>query len=249
MDRPGYALGGCGGRGPGDPSAAFPRRPGRTHVQRAPEAHTQVRRLPQRGAYDRATADAILDEGIVCHVGIVEPDGRPFVMPTGYVRDGDRLLMHGSTASRLMRYLAQGKPACITVTLLDAIVLARSAFHHSMNYRSVVLFGAARRIPPAEVREALRIYMERLVPGRWDESRQPNAKEEAGTLVVEFPITEFSCKARAGPPGDEPEDLEHPAWSGIVPLTVEVGVPQQDPTQRQADVPPHVGRWRPGKRA
>ncbi len=208
---------------------------------------TQVKRLPNRGSSDRTVLDAILDEGIVCHVGMVEGTA-PVVIPTGYVRDGDRLLLHGSTASRLMKYLAAGSDACITVTLLDALVLARSAFHHSMNYRSAVLFGRARRIPPAEVNKALFTYMEHIMPGRWAAVRQPNAKELAGTLVVEFPISEFSCKVRSGPPGDEPEDMAFPCWSGIVSMPIAVEAAQQDPTQAAMTAPANVAGWRPERR-
>jgi uncharacterized protein len=157
--------------------------------------------------------------------------------------------MHGSAASRLMRHLADGKPACVTVTLLDGLVLARSAFHHSMNYRSVVAFGQARPVRDLQAkREALRTYMDRLAPGRWDAARQPNAKEESATLVVEFPLDQASAKVRAGPPKDEPEDMDHPAWSGVVPLRLTAGAPQQDPTQAPADVPPNVAAWRPERR-
>ncbi|MES2155371.1 MAG: pyridoxamine 5'-phosphate oxidase family protein [bacterium] len=208
---------------------------------------TQVRRIPKRGANDRATLDAILDEGIVCHVGFVE-GASPVVIPTGYVRDGDRLLLHGSTASRLMQHLAAGKEVCITVTLLDAVVLARSAFHHSMNYRSAVLFGKARRLPDETKNDVLAVYVERLLPGRWDTIRLPNAKELSGTVVVEFPIDEFSCKSRTGPPGDEPEDMDFPVWAGIVPVPTVVQPATQDPQQKAMPTPPTVAAWRPNHR-
>lgn len=208
---------------------------------------TQVRRLPKRGSADRGVLNAILDEGIVCHVGIVE-GASPAVIPTGFVRDGDRLLLHGSTASRLMQYLAAGKEACITVTLLDAIVLARSAFHHSMNYRSAVLFGRAERIEDAAKNDALFTYMERIMPGRWDAVRLPDAKELAGTLVVGFPIAEFSCKSRIGPPGDEPEDLAFPVWAGIVPMPTVVQPAEQDPAQALRPTPENVKAWRLDRR-
>ena len=208
---------------------------------------TTVRRVPQRGSHDRALLDSILDEGIVAHVGIVDHDA-PVVIPTGYVRDGDRILLHGSTASRLMQALATGRPACLTVTLLDGIVLARSAFHHSMNYRSAVLFGSARRLPDADVPGVLATYVERLLPGRWDTIRLPNAKELAGTMVVEWPITEFSCKMRAGPPGDEPEDLAFPVWAGVIPIPVVAQSPQQDPAQEPYPMPAAVAAWAPTRR-
>ena len=196
---------------------------------------------------DRAALDAVLDEGLVCHVGFVQ-EGQPYVVPTGYVRDGDRILLHGSRASRLMQHLASGAPVCITVTLLDGLVLARSAFHHSMNYRSAVLFGSASPVPPEETDRVLRTYMDRLVPGQWDVARRPNAKELAGTLAVWFPIQEWSVKSRAGPPGDEPEDLGFPSWSGVLPLRLAVDEPRQDPTQEAANPPAHVAAWRPDRR-
>jgi nitroimidazol reductase NimA-like FMN-containing flavoprotein (pyridoxamine 5'-phosphate oxidase superfamily) len=210
---------------------------------------TTIRRIPKRTVTDRAQMEAILDEGIVAHVGFVH-DGAPFVMPTGYVRDGERLLLHGSTASRLMQALAAGADACITVTLLDALVLARSAFHHSMNYRSVVVFGRATPIEGDEAKmAALATYMERLVPGRWDEARRPNRKELAATMVVELPLVEWSCKQRAGPPADEPEDMAWPAWSGIVSLALHAGKPEQDPTQSpKKPAPGHVAQWQPNRR-
>jgi hypothetical protein len=188
------------------------------------QPQTQVRRVPQRGVYDPAAIAAILDEGIVCHVGFVD-EGLPVVIPTGYVRDGARMLLHGSRASRMMRHLASGAPVCVAVTLLDGIVLARSAFNHSMNYRSVVVQGAATPIPDAEAGAVLLAYMERLLPGRWDAVRQPNAKELAGTLVVELPLTAASAKVRTGPPMDDAEDLAFPAWAGVVPLRTVVDAP------------------------
>ncbi|HEX2065789.1 MAG TPA: pyridoxamine 5'-phosphate oxidase family protein [Candidatus Thermoplasmatota archaeon] len=211
------------------------------------QPQTKVRRLPQRGTYDRAAIDAILDEALVCHVGFVD-GGLPVVIPTGFVRDGDRLLLHGSRASRMMRHLASGAPVCVTVTLLDGLVLARSAFHHSMNYRSVVVHGQARPVPDREANAALLAYMERLLPGRWDAVRQPDAKELAGTLVVGLPLAAASAKVRAGPPGDEPEDLGFPAWAGVLPLRTVVGPAEQDPQQAPAPVPPHVSGWRLGPR-
>lgn len=210
-------------------------------------SRTTVRRVPQRGSSDRALLDSILDEGLVCHVGMVEGSS-PVVIPTGYVRDGDRLLLHGSTASRLMQYLASGKEACITVTLLDGLVLARSAFHHSMNYRSAVVFGKGRRIPASEANEMLFTYMERIMPGRWDAVRQPNAKELAGTMVVEVPIIEFSCKVREGPPKDDTEDVALEHWSGVIPMATVTDLPQQDPTQAKAATPQMVLDWRPERR-
>jgi nitroimidazol reductase NimA-like FMN-containing flavoprotein (pyridoxamine 5'-phosphate oxidase superfamily) len=211
------------------------------------EPQTQVRRVPQRGVYDRAAIDAILDEGIVCHVGFVD-EGLPYVIPTGYVRDGNRLLLHGSRASRMMRHLASGAPVCVTVTLLDGLVLARSAFHHSMNYRSVVVHGSAQPIPSEATNALLFRYMERLLPGRWDDVRQPNTKELAGTLAVELPLDAASAKVRTGPPLDEPEDVAFPAWAGVVPLHLAAGTAEQDPQQAKAPAPANVTGWRPERR-
>ncbi|MHB8633061.1 MAG: pyridoxamine 5'-phosphate oxidase family protein [Thermoplasmatota archaeon] len=208
-------------------------------------ARSEVRRLPRRAAYDRATIDTILDEGIVAHVALVE-EGGPVVIPTGYVRSGDRLLFHGSSASRLLNAMAAGQEVCVAVTLLDGLVLARAAFHHSMNYRSVVLFGRAQPILGVEAkRAALREYVERLLPGRWAEVRPPNVKEEAGTLVVEFPIHEASAKVRTGPPMDDPEDASWPAWAGVLPLRLEPSGPVQDPNQGARPLPGYLAGWRP----
>jgi uncharacterized protein len=189
---------------------------------------TEVHRLPLRGAYDRETIDAILDEGLICHVGFVS-DGSPFVIPTGYGRDGDRLLIHGSAASRMLRALSMGAEACITVTLLDGLVLARSAFHHSMNYRSVVVLANGTLIDEPEAKmAALRVITERLVPGRWDDVRQPTPQEMKGTTVLSFPINEASAKVRVGPPKDDEEDYALPIWAGVLPLSLVPGAPIAD---------------------
>ena len=189
---------------------------------------TEVHRLPVRGAYDRETVDAILDEGLICHVGFVS-DGSPFVIPTGYGRDGDRLLIHGSAASRMLRALSMGAEACITVTLLDGLVLARSAFHHSMNYRSVVVLANGTLIDEPETKmAALRVITERLVPGRWDGVRQPTPQEMKGTTVLSFPINEASAKLRVGPPKDDEEDYALPIWAGVLPLSLVPGAPIAD---------------------
>jgi uncharacterized protein len=212
--------------------------------QPPPSQRAQVRRLPERGAYDRQTIDVILDEGLVCHVGLAI-EGQPFVIPMNFGRDGDRLLLHGSAASRLMRGLAAGSPACFTVTLLDGLVLARSAFHHSMNFRSVVLFGKATPVedPPGKI-AALRIISEHLLPGRWDEVRPPNARELAATTVVEVSIEEASAKIRTGPPRDDPEDLAWPVWAGVLPLALLPGAPVPDGAGGGVEAPPHVRDWR-----
>lgn len=190
-------------------------------TQRTPR--TQVRRLPERGAYEQETIYSILDEGLICHVGFVA-DGSPFVIPTGYARQGDMLYVHGSTASRMIRALSLGVEACITVTLLDGLVLARSVFHHSMNYRSVVVLGRGRRIDDdAEKLLALEWITEHLVPGRWREARHPSSQEMKATAVLAFSLAESSAKTRSGPPGDEEEDYALPVWAGVLPLSLAKG--------------------------
>src|SRR5579864_54417 len=166
-------------------------------------ARTTVRRIPKHSSYDRATINSILDEGLICHVGFVD-EGLPYVIPTLYARSGDRLLVHGSAASRLARTLASGSDVCLSVTLLDGIVLARSVFNHSMNYRSVVIFGKASPIEDQqEKKEAMRLFSEHVMPGRWNEARQPTAVELKATLVLSLPIREVSAKLRTGPPVDD----------------------------------------------
>jgi nitroimidazol reductase NimA-like FMN-containing flavoprotein (pyridoxamine 5'-phosphate oxidase superfamily) len=194
-----------------------------------PTVRTRVVREPHRGVYDRATAYQILDEGVICHVGFVA-DGQPFVIPTGYGRSGDNLYIHGSAASRMLRNLDQGVPVCVTVTLLDGLVLARSIFNHSMNYRSVVVLGTAVAVEdPEEKLQALHALSEHILPGRWQEARQPNEKELKATLVMRLPITEFSAKVRQGPPSDDEEDYAFPTWAGVVPLKMVAEPPINDP--------------------
>jgi hypothetical protein len=179
---------------------------------------TQVRRLPKRGVYDREAVYRILDEGLVCHVGFVA-EGKPVVIPTSYGRKGDRLYIHGSTASRMFRALCAGADVCVTVTLADGLVLARSAFHHSMNYRSVVIFGKATSLDdPAAKREALQAFVEHVAPGRWQEIHQPTDKELQVTAVLEIPLEEVSAKVRTGPPIDDEADYALPVWAGVIPL-------------------------------
>ncbi len=190
---------------------------------------TKVVRKPDRGRYDRATVYAILDEALICHVGIVE-DGGPVVIPTAHWRDGDRLYVHGSRASRLLRAMGDGAEVCVTVTLLDGLVLARSGFHHSMNYRSVVIFGKADPVPGrAEKVAALRAFIERLAPGRWDELRPPTDKEIGATEVMALPLVEVSAKVRPGGPVDAEADYAHPVWAGNVPIVQSMGEPVPDP--------------------
>jgi len=194
----------------------------------APTTRTRVVREPDRGVYDREAAYRILDEGFICHVGFIV-DGQPFVIPTSYGRSGDNLFIHGSAASRMLRNLDRGIPVCVTVTLLDGVVLARSIFNHSMNYRSVVLLGTATLVDdPADKLEALRRLSEHILPGRWADSRQPNDKELKATSVLRLPITEFSAKVRQGPPIDDEEDYAFRTWAGVVPLQTVAGAPVPD---------------------
>lgn len=190
-----------------------------------------MRRRPERGSYDAEQAHAILDEGFVAHVGLAGEQG-PVVIPMLYARDGDRLLLHGSPASRLLRSAASGVDVCVTVTLVDGLVLARSAFHHSANYRSVVVFGRATRVQDLdERRAALDVLVEGVVPGRTTEARPPNDKELRGTLVLALPLDELSVKVRTGGPVDEPEDDDLDVWAGVLPLPVVAGPPVPDEAQ------------------
>jgi hypothetical protein len=185
-----------------------------------PTTRSELHRLPKRGSHDWETIHRILDAGFLAHVGFCV-EGQPFVIPTLYGRKGDVLYLHGSAASRMLRQLEQGIPACVTVTLVDGLVLARSAFHHSMNYRSVVAFGTARTVEdPADKRECLRVVSEHLIAGRWQEVREPNEQELKATSVLEFSIEEASAKVRTGPPLDDEEDYGLPVWAGVVPLTM-----------------------------
>jgi nitroimidazol reductase NimA-like FMN-containing flavoprotein (pyridoxamine 5'-phosphate oxidase superfamily) len=195
----------------------------------APSARTRLVREADRAVYDRDAAYRILDEGFICHVGFVV-DGQPFVIPTGYGRVGDNLYIHGSAASRMLRRVDEGLAVCVTVTLLDGLVLARSIFNHSMNYRSVVILGTARAVnDPTEKLEALRLLSEHILPGRWVESRLPNEKELKATLVMRLPIEEFSAKVRQGPPVDDEEDYAFSTWAGVIPLEMVAGNPINDP--------------------
>jgi len=179
--------------------------------------HLRVTREPQRGVYDRASIDAILDEALFCHLGF-ELDGQPYVIPTLHARVGDRLYVHGSAASRMLRNAAAGARICVTVTLLDGLVLAKSVFNHSINYRSAVVLDTATLVDGEEKREALRAFTEHVAPGRWDEARQPTAKELKATWVLSLPLDESSAKVSSGPPKDEPEDEHLPVWAGVVPV-------------------------------
>jgi len=194
-----------------------------------PTPRTRLVREAERGVYDRETAYRILDEGFLCHVGFVA-DGQPFVIPTSYGRKDDRLYIHGSAASRMLRQMKEGVPVCVTVTLLDGLVLARSIFNHSMNYRSVVILGKATPVDdPLEKVEALRLLSEHIIPGRWADARQPNERELKATLVMRVPIEEFSAKVRTGPPIDDEDDYSFPTWAGVVPLETVSRPPINDP--------------------
>ena len=193
-----------------------------------PTERTQVHRLPKRGVYDREAVYRILDEGLVCHIGFVA-EGKPVVIPTGYGRRHDMLYIHGSPASRMFRAMAKGAEVCVTVTLVDGVVLARSAFHHSMNYRSVVIFGKATLLEDdAAKREALRVFTEHVAPGRWAEVRQPSEKELHATTVLAIPLEEVSAKVRIGPPLDDEEDYAFPVWAGVLPLDLIPQAPVPD---------------------
>jgi nitroimidazol reductase NimA-like FMN-containing flavoprotein (pyridoxamine 5'-phosphate oxidase superfamily) len=190
---------------------------------------TKVRRRAARGRYDRDTVYAILDEGLVAHVGFAV-DGQPFVIPVVYGRAGDRLLLHGSVASRMLRTLRDGFPVCVTVTIVDGIVLARSVFHHSMNYRSVVVLGRAVEISDMDAKvEALRAIVDHVAPERWGVARTPTAEELRATTVLELPVSEASAKVRTGPPLDDEGDLQRPCWAGEIPLRLTALTPIADP--------------------
>jgi uncharacterized protein len=193
-----------------------------------PTPRTRVVREPQRGVYDRETVNQILDEGLMCHVGFVA-DGQPYVIPTLYGRDGNVLYLHGSVASRMLRNLQQGVAVCVTVTLVDGFVLARSVFNHSMNYRSVVIVGTATLVAdPREKLAALHLLSEHVLPDRWEDARQPSEKELKVTSVLRIPIEEFSAKVRVGPPLDDEEDYSFPTWAGVLPLETKTGAPIPD---------------------
>jgi uncharacterized protein len=190
---------------------------------------TKLKRLPKRGHFDRETVYGILDEGFICHVGFA-PQGQPFVIPTGYARVDDKLYIHGSQASRMLRTLSGGLDACVTVTIVDGLVLARSAFHHSMNYRSVVIFGRAEIVEDREQKiSALVALSEHIVRGRWADVREPNEEELIKTTVLELSLVEASAKIRTGPPLDDEEDYALPIWAGVIPLSLEAREPINDP--------------------
>ena len=211
---------------------------------------TRIRRLPEKAATDRTALHDVLDAGLVAHVAVTDSSGpsgaaQPYILPVAYARDGERVLFHGSTGSRLFRSLAAGAPTCFTVTLLDALVVARSAFESSMNYRGAMVLGTPRMVPEGRKEAALELITEHLMPGRWQELRAPKRKELAATVVLELALTEASVKISAGDPDDDPDDLDSPVWAGVVPLH-EVYC---DPTPAAnlapgIDVPDYVRAWR-----
>jgi hypothetical protein len=212
-----------------------------------PTPRTTLRRLPARGHFDFDTLCAILDEGLFAHVGFML-DGQPYVIPTLHGRVGRTLYIHGSAASRMLRTASAGVPLCVTVSLIDGLVLARSAFHHSANYRSAVVLGTAREVlDPEERLRALLAISEHVLPGRWAEVRAPNEKELKATTVLALPIEEASAKVRSGPPGDEEEDYALDCWAGVLPLRLVAGAPEPDPRLRPGiAVPDNVARYARG---
>jgi uncharacterized protein len=209
-----------------------------------PTEQTTVKRLPARGVYDREVVHRILDEALICHLGFVI-DGQPFVIPTIHVRVAETIYVHGSPASRMLRTLEQGVPACVAVTHVDALVLARSAFHHSMNYRSAVVLGTARVVDdPQKKFEALHSLTDHLMRGRWEDIRQPSPEELRRTLVLEIAIESASAKIRTGPPLDEEEDYAQPMWAGVLPLKWSATKPVPDPRlPADVPVPPYVTNY------
>jgi len=207
-----------------------------------PTPRTRLVREAERAVYDREAAYRILDEGFLCHVGFVV-DGQPFVIPTSYGRKDANLYIHGSAASRMLRQMKEAVPVCVTVTLLDGLVLARSIFNHSMNYRSVVVLGKATLVDdPGEKIEALRLLSEHIIPGRWADSRQPNERELKQTSVLRVPIDEFSAKVRQGPPIDDEADHSFPTWAGVVPLEMKTGLPIDDERLMEGQSVPEYAR-------
>ena len=209
-----------------------------------PSARTRVVREPQRAVYDRESVYRILDEGFLCHIGFAV-EGQPYVIPTSYGRAGSDLYIHGSAASRMLRNLKESLPMCLTVTLLDGLVLARSVFNHSMNYRSVVILGKATLVQdPQEKLAALRALSEHILPGRWDDSRRPNEQELKATSALCLPIEEFSAKVRTGPPIDDEEDYSFPTWAGVIPLEMKTGAPIADEKLNpNRELPPYVRKY------
>ncbi len=211
-----------------------------------PSERVRLRRKRERANYERETIDAILDEALISHLGIVEDDGQPFVIPTLHARSGDTVYCHGSVASRTLKMLAAGAPACLTVSLIDGLALARAAMHHSANYRSAMLLGRARSVDdPQEKLAALEAVVEHIVPGRWRDVRHPTENELKATAVLALSIEEASAKIRTGMPLDDEEDYALEAWAGVIPLTMRQGTPQPDPLMSsEVAVPPYASAYR-----
>lgn len=207
--------------------------------------NTKISRSSKRGAYDEETIHQILDEGLFCHIAYVQ-DGQPMMIPTGYCRVGSKIYIHGSVGSHFMRNLADGRRVCFTVSFIDGLVLARSAFHHSVNYRSVVLFSSATVVTDEQERwDALEAFTNQIIPGRWEEIRQPNAKEMKGTMVISFEIEEVSAKVRIGDPNDDEEDYQLPVWAGVLPLKLQAQTPITDPKMlHDTPVPAYVTNYK-----
>ncbi|MGI9667518.1 MAG: pyridoxamine 5'-phosphate oxidase family protein [Acidimicrobiia bacterium] len=201
---------------------------------------SEVRRLPERGAYDSETIHRILDEAMICHISFSTDDG-PVVIPTIHARVGNTLYLHGSHASRMMRGIVE-RDVCVAATIVDGIVAARSLFHHSLNYRSVVVFGTPRVVEqPDERTVAFKAVTDHMLPGRWDEARRPSEKEDKGTKLLALDITESSAKVRTGPPGDDPEDMNSGIWAGVIPLSTVAGAPEPSPDLEDGvDMPPSI---------
>ena len=209
---------------------------------------TRIRRLPERAVSERAALHHVLDAGLIAHVSVVD-DGQPYVVPVAYARRGEDVVFHGSTGSRLFRSLVEGQPLCLTVTLLDGLVVARSAFESSMNYRCAMVLGTARRLSGDDELDALRTITEHLLPGRWSECRPPSAKERAATMTLAVSLDEASVKIRSGGPEDIPEDVVDPqyarVWAGTVPIIESFGTPvRSDETFADVEVPAYVQEWR-----
>jgi nitroimidazol reductase NimA-like FMN-containing flavoprotein (pyridoxamine 5'-phosphate oxidase superfamily) len=207
---------------------------------------TKVRRLPEKQVTERSALNAILDAARVAHIGLTDADGQTYVLPVAFARDGDDLLIHGSTGSRLFRALAAGARACVTVTLLDGMVLARSAFESSMHYRSAMLFGTCEVVDAQDIGRCLEVLTEHLMPGRWAQLRPPTAKELAATTLLRMPVREWSVKVSAGWPEDPDEDLAEPVWAGVLPIESAFGTPVPTPNLREPYEPPaYLARWAP----